>query len=240
MRPNPTIAICMLTRLPCFPTVTVTTMNELERDLAGALGAHRTLGAHVGGLTDEQATRPSLLPGWTVAHVLTHIARNADGLANMLEGAARGEVAEMYPGGFERRVADIEAGVDRTARAIVDDIDTSSGRLESAFAAMTHSTWNAEGITVLGPVRMADIPFRRWRETEVHHADAGLGYSWRDWPSDYVRLELQRMTMLWNSRQSMGLTGLPAAALAVDEHHRVAWLLGRATIDGLEPAGLMA
>jgi hypothetical protein len=45
--------------------------------------------------------------------------------------------------------------------------------------------------------------------------------------------------MLWNSRQSMGLTGLPAPALAVDEHLRLAWLLGRADIEGLGPAGLM-
>jgi hypothetical protein len=48
------------------------------------------------------------------------------------------------------------------------------------------------------------------------------------------------MAMLWNSRLPMGMTGLPEAALAVDDHHRLAWLLGRATIDGLEPAGLLS
>jgi maleylpyruvate isomerase len=74
---------------------------------------------------------------------------------------------------------------------------------------------------------------------EVHHADLGLGYGWVDWPTEFVRVEVQRLTMLWNSRRSMGLTGLPPEALAADEHRRAAWLLGRADIDGLQPAGLM-
>ena len=62
--------------------------------------------------------------------------------------------------------------------------------------------------------------------------------SWRDWPTDYVRLELEQMTMLYASRKPMGLTSLPAEALAVDDRHRLAWLMGRAVIDGLAPAGI--
>ncbi|MEN9643774.1 MAG: hypothetical protein RL238_443 [Actinomycetota bacterium] len=214
-------------------------MSDRDRELAGAVAAHRTLEQGVVGLTDEQARQPSLLPGWSVGHVLTHIARNADGLRAMVEGAQRGEVAEMYPGGFERRNADIERGAGRTAEALIDDVRMSAARLELAFDACDDAAWSGEGITVFGPARIDALPLRRWREVEVHHADLGLGYSWRDWPTEYVRLELAQLTMLWNSRRSMGLTGLPDGALAVDEHHRVAWLLGRATIDGLEPAGLM-
>ena len=86
---------------------------------------------------------------------------------------------------------------------------------------------------------MSDLPFVRWREVAVHHADIGIGYSWVDWEPDYVRLELGRLTMLWASRRPMGLTDLPSAALAVGPHHRVAWLLGRAEIDGLSAAGIM-
>lgn len=214
-------------------------MSDRDRELAGAVAAHRTLELGLVGLTDEQARQPSLLPGWSVGHVLTHIARNADGLRAMVEGAQRGEVAEMYPGGFERRNADIERGAGRTAEALVDDVRMSAARLELAFDGCDDASWSGEGITVFGPARIDALPMRRWREVEVHHADLGLGYAWRDWPTDYVRLELAQLTMLWNSRRSMGLTGLPDEALAADEPHRVAWLLGRATIDGLEPAGLM-
>ena len=90
-----------------------------------------------------------------------------------------------------------------------------------------------------GEVTMSDLPFIRWREVAVHHADLGHRVLVADWDADYVRLELHRLTMLWASRKPMGLTALPAQALAVPPHHRVAWLLGRAVIEGLDPAGLI-
>ena len=214
-------------------------MEERQRDLEGVLRAHRTLAEHLAGLTDETVRRPSRLPDWSVGHVLTHIARNADGLLNMIDGAMRGDVAHMYPGGLEQRAADIAAGAPRPARQLVDDVASTSAALEAAFASMTDAAWQGHGAAAFGPVAMTDVPGRRRREAEVHHADLGLSYTWRVWPADYVRSEIQRLTMLWNSRQPMGLTGLPAAALAVDEHHRAAWLLGRADIDGLEPARLL-
>jgi hypothetical protein len=37
----------------------------------------------------------------------------------------------------------------------------------------------------------------------------------------------------------MGLTTLPPEALAASPQMRLAWLLGRATIDGLDPAGVL-
>ena len=215
-------------------------MNELERDLAGATAAHRALESAIAPLTDQRVRVPSLLPDWTVGHVLTHIARNADGVRAMLEGALRDEVAPQYPGGLDQRTADIEAGAQRDAAAIVADVSLSNERLEAVWLAMTPAAWAGHGLTVMGEAPCTDLPFRRWRETVVHLADAGLGYTWHDWPADYRRAELRRMTMLWNSRQPMGLTGLPAAAVAAPEPLRVAWLLGRADIDGLAPAGLTA
>jgi hypothetical protein len=37
----------------------------------------------------------------------------------------------------------------------------------------------------------------------------------------------------------MGLTALPAPALALADHVRLAWLLGRTDVPGLDPAGIM-
>ena len=58
------------------------------------------------------ARRPSLLPGWSVGHVLTHLARNGDSVVWRLEGAALGELRDQYPGGLEQRREDIDAGAD--------------------------------------------------------------------------------------------------------------------------------
>ena len=190
------------------------------------------------GLTDNDARRPSLLPDWTIAHTLTHIARNADSHVLMLEAASRGTVGAQYPGGLEQRSAEIEAGVERPAAELVSDIIESNSRLEAAWLAMPDGGWEGVGLSVFGPVPINDLPLRRWRETVVHHADLGLAYSWRDWPADYVRVELARRTMEWASRKPMGLTTLPRIALGLSEHERVAWLLGRATVEGLDAAGI--
>ncbi len=85
----------------------------------------------------------------------------------------------------------------------------------------------------------ADLPFRRLREVVVHHADLGDdGFTPEDWPSDYVREELRRMEMLYNARKPMGVSGLPEAARRAEPLPRLCWLLGRADIEGLAPAGV--
>jgi maleylpyruvate isomerase len=214
-------------------------MNDVGRDRAGAAAAHAEVIATLQGLTDDQVTRPSLLPGWTVGHVATHIARNAEGHIRMLEAAKRGEAGHMYPGGREQRTADIEAGVRRSAAEITADVTVTAVRLEEMWATMPDEAWPRTGIMIVGEASMADLVFVRWREAAVHHADLGLGYTWADWDAEYVRLELARLTMLYASRKPMGMTGLPPETESVPDHHRVAWLLGRAEIDGLPPAGIM-
>lgn len=217
-------------------------MTDLERDLQGARAAHARLAAQLTGvdaLTEAQALQPSLLPGWTVGHVLTHLARNADGFRVMVEGAGRGEVAAMYPGGFEQRTADIDAGANRSAADLLADVLAANAALEASWDALGAEAWQqGSGATVVGPLPMREVPLRRWREVTVHHADLGLGYTWSDWPSDYVRIDLGRMTNQWAGRQPLGMTALPPEALRVPDAQRLAWLLGRTTIAGLEPAGL--
>lgn len=209
-------------------------------ELAGVAAAHAALADTLDGLDNATVRQPSLLAGWTVGHVLTHIARNADAFRSVLEGAAAGEVRAMYPGGAAQRNGDIEAGASRDAAAIVHDVRSSAAALETALDALDEHAWAGEGSAPFGVLPVADVPHRRWREVEVHRTDLGVGPTWRQWSPAFVRSELRLMTMLWNSRLPMGMTGLPEAALAVDDHHRLAWLLGRATIDGLEPAGLLS
>jgi maleylpyruvate isomerase len=183
-------------------------------------------------------TAPSLLPGWTIGHVLTHLARNADSMTWALESSERGEVVERYPGGVARRDADIEAGAGRPAAEQIADVAASDARLDAAFAA--HTRWDGRCEDVAGRLIVVDqLVFMRWREVEVHRSDLGLGYRPEDWPREYARVELNELTMRWNARRPMGLTGLPPEALAAPEPQRLAWLLGRAEIPGLAPAGVL-
>jgi len=214
-------------------------VNDLDRNMAGAARAHAEVVATMRTLDDARVGRPSLLPDWSVGHVATHIARNADGHVRMLRGAMRDEVLPMYPGGTEQRSADIEAGSKRSAADIGRDVTDTAAQLEATWGEMPPEAWTRHGITIAGEISMLDLLFIRWREVCVHHADLGLGYTWADWDDEYVRLELARLTMLWASRKPMGLTDLPPQALAVPAHRRVAWLLGRTTIDGLPEAGII-
>ncbi|MET0579484.1 MAG: maleylpyruvate isomerase N-terminal domain-containing protein, partial [Ilumatobacteraceae bacterium] len=62
--------------------------RSLERHLAGATASQRGLDEMLAGLgNDLDPSAPSLLPRWTVGHVLTHIARNADSIARVLDAA---------------------------------------------------------------------------------------------------------------------------------------------------------
>lgn len=211
---------------------------QLRRDVDGARAAHARLLETVAALTDADIGRTSLLPGWTVGHVLAHVARNADSHVRMLEAGARGEVAEQYVGGAAGRADEIERDAGRSAAEMLDDLTASAHGLEACWSAMPEAGWEGEGHSVVGTVPLADLPFRRWRETEVHHADLGCGYGPEDWPSLYVRLETGRMEQLWAARRPMGMTKLPAEAMAVTPAYRLAWLLGRAEIPGLEPPGI--
>ena len=211
----------------------------IERDIAGATAAHRRLEAAIDGLTDDQARAASLLPGWSVGHVLAHLARNADSHVRLFEGASRGEVWEQYVGGVDGRAAEIDAGAGRSAVELVADVRAANAALEAMWAGADQRTWSGEGIgAIAGPVAVADLPFRRWREVEVHHVDLGRGYTSANWPGDYVRLEVARQTMTWASRRPMGLTELPPAALALAPHARLAWWLGRRVLADLPAAGI--
>ena len=89
--------------------VTTTTPDLAAFDLALDDVAQATdrLLATVDGFSDADVRASSGLPDWTRAHVLTHIARNADAMARLTHYARTGEEQAMYPGGPPARNAAI-------------------------------------------------------------------------------------------------------------------------------------
>jgi maleylpyruvate isomerase len=211
-------------------------MNAISaawRDVDAVAAATRELVESLRTLDDATTARPSLLPDWTVGHVLSHIARNCDSHTHMLQGAMIGETRDQYPGGAAQRSADIAAGAARPAVELVDDVEASGQRLAAAYAAMTDDAWQVICRRITGADPAYELPFLRLREVVVHHADLGLGYSWADWPRHYIRNEIRLMSMAYASRKPMGMTTLPEQVVAADEPLRCAWLVGRADIEPL-------
>ena len=216
-----------------------------QLDLAGARRAHDTLCEYLDGLTDDEARQASLLPDGPVGHVLTHIARNADSITRMFEAANGGEIGDQYPGGAEQRTADIETGAPRTAAELVADVRDSCGRLDRAWSATTDAAWAmGSGRMMAGELPLSDMVFRRWREVEVHHADLGLTFTWRDWSEEYVDLELELSTrkLALRLQDDIALRIEPSDAIGVwivepvpvertlvrgTRRELLAWILGR-------------
>jgi maleylpyruvate isomerase len=144
--------------------------------MEGCAAAQAALLEDITDLSDDVARRPSRLPGWTVGHVLTHIARNADSLVWRLQGAARGELRDQYVGGLEQRRSDIEEGAGRSAAELVRDVGESAHAVEQVMAGLSAAAWDAPSRTSRGVVEDSrDAVLSRWREVVVHHGDLGLG-----------------------------------------------------------------
>src|SRR3954471_17344691 len=98
---------------------------------AGIRASHAVLHDRLAGLDDATARRPSLLPGWTVGHVVTHIARNADSVVRRLAGAVGGRLVPQYPGGLDGRTREIEDGAGRSAAELLADLVRSDDAVDA-------------------------------------------------------------------------------------------------------------
>ena len=146
-------------------------------------------------LDDESARGPSVLPGWSRAHVVAHLSRNADAFERVLLQASGGEPASMYDA-QEARDVDIEDTVRRYDLAhLVDDARRSARRLEQAWRRC-----DADPQTPYSRLPDAEetfplhtIGFRRRAEVEIHHSDLDIGHAPAQWPADFsVRMIKQR------------------------------------------------
>jgi maleylpyruvate isomerase len=207
-----------------------------DEDVRLARAAHARLAETLAAVEadDALARQPSLLPGWSVGHVLSHLARNADSHVRALDGARRGVPVDRYPAGAAGREADIAAGAGRPMAELVADVRTSSAALAARWSALSPAAWAVVGSSQGAREPVRELPAKRRREVELHHVDLGLpGYGPDDWPADFVALELRRAEMAWRAARPMGLTALPAGALALAPARRLAWLAGRLAVDGL-------
>jgi maleylpyruvate isomerase len=188
--------------------------------IGGCVAAQAALLADIAALSDDDARRPSLLPGWSVGHLLTHIARNADSLVWRLEGAALGELRDQYPGGLERRAGDIDAGAGRPAAELVADVRSSADAVERVICGLPLPAWDAPSRTSKGTVEDSrDAVLSRWREVAVHHGDIGLGP---------VALP-PALVDVWLPRE------LPRLAERSDPAQLLAWIIGRGDPPVLAP-----
>ena len=201
---------------PAAPVETLAAVHEAEDRLLGV----------VAGFDDAFVAGPSLLPGWTVGHLITHLARNADSHTRRTAAAIEGVMVDQYPGGMEQRTGEIDAGALRSAHALRVDLAESSGRLLTAWDDVPDYAWANVTRDGSGRERSLDeLPTRRWLEVEVHLVDLGSGITHRDWPEAFVESRLPEMRAGSTERLQAG--DAPPAPGALDPRDELAWLYGR-------------
>jgi maleylpyruvate isomerase len=146
----------------------------------------------IAGLSDVAVRAASLLPGWTRGHVLTHLARNAEGGTRLLGWARTGVPSYEYES-VEARAAAIEQGAGRPAAVLIADVQQSAAAFFAAADGMPATAWQRTVRWTTGhETEAARIVPSRFFEVCIHHADLDIGYRPSDWPAAFVSGLLDR------------------------------------------------
>ena len=190
---------------------------------------------------------PSLLPGWSRAHVATHICRNADALRGVIAAARVGDPAPLYPSAAAKFNA-IERGSERTGLELHVDLDTSAGELANLCERV--EDWMAPVRLLGGEFPLSVVTLIRLQELSMHHLDLEVGFTWEDVDLVPARWMLEWMLLLLRDDASLPAidivsdAGVTASLGSVGERRTVsgpdaalwAWLSGRTTGDGVVDA----
>ena len=182
------------------------------------------------GLDDGDLRADSLLPGWTRAHVLAHIARNADGLRNLVTWAETGVETPMYAS-VEARAADIEVTAALEPDELRAEVVSADDELLAALRDLAPTAAGVEVEALFGdPFPASDLPWVRSREAWVHLVDLDAGVGFDDVPVDVLRRLLDEAVERAPGRDL-------SAGFRLTDGER-SWVLGdpASTIEGPLPA----
>ncbi|MHA6763893.1 maleylpyruvate isomerase family mycothiol-dependent enzyme [Streptacidiphilus sp. PAMC 29251] len=183
-------------------------------------------------LTDAEVREPSLLPGWSRGHVLTHLARNADGGRHLLTWARTGVETPEYPS-LAARDEQIETGAGRGVGALVADLRDSAAQFAAEYRRMTPVTWSRTVRWTRGQqhpaARAADS---RLCEVVIHHVDLDAGYTPAQWPDDFVHGMLGRVVASFNARADAPAMRLHATDTDTDSWYDIGNVRSAAVIHG--------
>lgn len=171
-------------------------------------------------LTDPGFTKPSYLPDWSRAHVVAHVARNADALVNLLTWARTGVETPMYASG-DQRAREIAEGARRPAEELRAELLAADSRLAAELAALPDESWTATVRTARGrEVPASQVPWMRAREVWVHAVDLDADTTFDDVPHDMCAALVDDVAASFQGRPDC-----PSVRLRSEDGART-WLLG--------------
>jgi maleylpyruvate isomerase len=173
----------------------------------------------VGALPDDAFADPSRLAGWSRAHVVGHVARNAEALTRLVTWARTGVETPMYAD-REQRAADIEESAKSPVDTLREELGETAATLDAALAALDERGWQAPVRSAVGrAIPAAEVPWMRVREVWLHAVDLDAGAELTDLPPDVVDSLLDDATGTLSTKD-----GCPAALLLPTDRER-SWSL---------------
>ena len=109
--------------------------------LDGLVDATNRMVRTVDSLTDDALAEPSALPGWSRAHVVAHLALNAEAFIEVLRGIKEGEDVPMYRS-QEARTDDIEELVGDSAAQLRERFLAGTALFQEAVVAVPDPKWD--------------------------------------------------------------------------------------------------
>jgi maleylpyruvate isomerase len=142
--------------------------------------------------------------------VLSHLARNADALVNLLTWARTGAETRMYASPSDRADG-IEAGADRALPAQLADLTAAGQRFAAAAAAVPADRREFTVLSAQGrEIPAREVPWLRVREVWLHLVDLDAGYDIDAVPAD-VAWALAADVAAWMSSRTEVTAELRAA-----------------------------
>jgi len=163
--------------------------------------------AGVDKLSDEELREPSALAGWTRAHLVAHLARNAEALGRLAHWASTGEEIDRTA---KNSAAQLRAELHDTAAAF----DGQLSQLDDA--AWDSVVRSAQGRAIPG----RELPWMRTREVWLHGVDLGMGLTTAGFPADLVDVFLDDVKKVVG-----GKPACPPVLLRATDSDRT-WTLG--------------
>lgn len=206
----------------------------------------------VDALPPHADTEPSALPGWTRGHLLTHLARNADALVNLLTWARTGIPTPMYASP-DQRTTDIEAGAGRPLAEQRADVRESAERFRKTAEALSDDDWSATVTSGMGrQIPASEVPWLRAREVWIHLVDLRVGVGMDVLPPDLAWALVGDVAGWMTARVDPGIgvelsaaghgtvalgAGPVGATVTGPPYALAGWLIGRGTPEALQVTG---
>lgn len=176
--------------------------------------------AVVESLSDSDFRTDSRLPGWSKAHVVGHVARNAEALTRLATWARTGVETPMYAN-RSQRAAEIEESATLPPPELRTSLVDTAERLDRELGRLDAGGWSAQVRSALGrTIPATEVPWMRIREVWLHATDIGDDTLFDEIPGGVVDLLLNDVCA-----NLSGKDGCPPVTVAPADRNKV-WQLG--------------